>query len=92
MKTKIFTLIFAVVFSSLAFSAKTSLQPEAASSAMVFAKSGETATNNDRKKKRKLKKKVRQVGRVYRVVKTDRQDKKKSRKVQRKIRRVINIW
>ncbi len=92
MKTKIFTLIFAVVFSSVAFSAEAALQPEATTSAMVFNKIGETATSNDRRKKRKLKKKVRQVGRVYRVVKTDRQDKKKSRKVQRKIRRIINVW
>ena len=92
MKKRIFTLIFAVIFSSLAFSAETALQPEATPSAIIFNKSGETTTKNDRNKKRKLKKKVRQVGRVYRVVKTERQDKKKSRKMQRKIRRVINIW
>jgi len=59
---------------------------------IISTNAGLTKNNNDRKKKRKLKKRVRQAGRVYKLVKPERQDKKKARKVQRKVRRVINIW
>lgn len=43
-------------------------------------------------KKRKLKKAIRKVARVYRQVKPDRENRKKSRKLQRKARRIINIF
>ena len=43
-------------------------------------------------KKRKLKKAIRKVARVYRKVKPDRENRKKSRKLQRKARRIINIF
>lgn len=92
MNKSIFTLIFAVILSSFVFPASASQNTNMASTSMLTAASDNSALGIDRKKKRKLKKKVRQVGRVYKLVKTDKQDKKKARKTQRKIRRVINIF
>ena len=92
MNKSIFTLIFAVIFSSVAFPVSAALNPASATTTVMEGESLSSPAGNDRKIKRKLKKKVRQVGRVYKSVKPDRQDKKKARKVQKKIRRVINIW
>lgn len=90
MNKSIFTLIFAVLLSSIVFPAKASAS-RLTEASILTATSENSAVNIDRKKKRKLKKKVRQAGRVYKLVKSDRKDKKKARKVQRKIRRVISI-
>lgn len=91
MKRIIFTLIFAIGFSSLAIPGHAE-QVVRSTATIISTNAGLTKNNNDRKKKRKLKKRVRQAGRVYKLVKPERQDKKKARKVQRKVRRVINIW
>jgi len=92
MNKSIFTLIFVILLSSMVFPAKASLTSMMTSSSILTGTSENSKSRIDRKKKRKLKKKVRQAGKVYKLVKTDKQDKKKARKVQRKIRRVINIW
>ncbi|MBC7744989.1 MAG: hypothetical protein H7096_07775 [Flavobacterium sp.] len=92
MKKSIFTLIFAVIFSSLAFSNESRSQINTSSAETNFANSINRTSSNDRQKKRKLKKRIRQAGNIFRLVKTSKQDKKKSRKVQRKIRKIVNIW
>ena len=91
MKRTIFTLITAILLSGTAFTGYAN-QGSASASTVLEAKAEHALVNSDRKKKRKLKKKVRQAGRVYKLVKPERKDKKQARKVQRKIRRVINIW
>ena len=91
MNKSIFTLIFAVILSSMVLPAKAS-EGILSESSILTATSENSATAIDRKKKRKIKKKVRQAGKVYKLVKSDKQDRKKARKVQRKIRRVINIF
>lgn len=90
MNKSIFSLIFAVILSSMVFPAMAS--KGMLSGSTISATSENSAAGIDRKKKRKIKKKVRQAGKVYKLVKSDKQDKKKARKVQRKIRRVINIF
>jgi hypothetical protein len=91
MKRTIFTLILSIVFSALAIPGHAE-QIARRTETVLSANAGISKADIDRKKKRKLKKKVRQAGRVYKLVKPEKQDKKKARKVQRKIRRVINIW
>lgn len=91
MNKSIITLIFAVIFSSLVIPVSAAIKPSEIST-VLEGKSLSSPAGNDRKIKRKLKKKVRQVGRVFKVVKTDKKDQKKARKVQKKIRRVINAW
>jgi len=91
MKRTIFTLIIAILLSGTAFTGHANQSTSSATTVMA-GNSENSLVNSDRKKKRKLKKKVRQAGRVYKLVKPEKQDKKKARKVQRKIRRVINIW
>lgn len=60
---------------------------------LVFGKSlSHSSARNKRVKKRKIKKAVRKVARVYRKGKTDRSSIKKSRKIQRQARRIINIF
>lgn len=59
---------------------------------LLVGKSKSTSEKSKRLKKRKLKKVVRKVARVYRKGKTDRSKIKKSRKIQRKARRIINIF
>ena len=91
MKRSIFTLIFSIVFSALAIPGHAE-QIARGTQTVISANAGIPGVSTDRKKKRKLKKKVRQAERVYKLVKPEKQDKKKARKVQRKIRRLINIW
>ena len=89
MSKSIFTLVIAVLLSSTAFPANASAD-KITEFYSLTANSERLAAGIDRKKKRKLKKKVRQAGEVYKLVKPDKQDKKKVRKVQRKVRRLIN--
>ncbi len=90
MKRNILTLIFAIILSTLVYPAKAEKFTFSEKESIANAINQSPAI--DGKKKRKLKKRLRQSGRLYRVVKSDKKDRKKSRKVQRKVRRVINIF
>jgi hypothetical protein len=92
MKRTLFTLIFAVVLSSVMLPAEAALISSKTPFSSISTLSGKSIGLNDRQKKRKLKKKVRKAGRLFKLVKTGKKDQKKARKVKRNIRRIINIW
>lgn len=92
MKRTLFTLIFAVIFSSVILPAEAALNSSGTASTAFSSVKGKAAISNDRQKKRKLKKKVRKAGRFYKLVKPGKKDQKKARKVKKNIRRIINIW
>jgi hypothetical protein len=92
MKRTIFTLIFAVIFSSAILPAEAALNSSNTVLTSIAMPVGKTTASNDRQKKRKLKKKVRKAGRLFKLVKTGKKDQKKARKLKKNIRRIINIW
>jgi hypothetical protein len=57
-----------------------------------FLSKTQSSTSSNRQKKKKLKKVVRKAGKIYRIVKPDKENRHKSRKVQRTTRRIINIF
>ncbi len=95
MKKIILSIICIIVFTSVAPEAKSEPMSAANSAGIVnilFGKSENKSAQSKRIKKRKIKKVVRKVARVYRKGKTDRKAIKKSRKIQRQATRVINIF
>lgn len=57
-----------------------------------FSSKTQSNIHSNRQKKKKLKKVVRKAGKVYRIVKPDKENRQKSRKIQRTTRRIINIF
>lgn len=95
MKKSIFCIILIVLFSSIAPEAKSETTVKNSSTGLIhlfLSKNDNSSAQNKRVKKRKIKKVVRKVARVYRQGKTDRSKIKKSRKIQRQARRIINIF
>ncbi|MGV3685535.1 MAG: hypothetical protein ACO1NS_07910 [Daejeonella sp.] len=95
MKKSILSIIFIILFTAVIPEAKSetvSTNGSASVVSLLFGKSANKPAKNQRVKKRKIKKVVRKVARVYRAGKTDRNSIKTSRKIQRQATRIINIF
>ncbi len=95
MKKCIFSIILVLLISAIAPEAKSETIVKNSSTGLIhllLSKNDNSSAQSKRVKKRKIKKVVRKVARVYRSGKTDRSKIKKSRKIQRQARRIINIF
>lgn len=95
MKKIIFSLIFVFLFAAVLPEARSETVTNTSSNSVLsflFGNNEASSTKSKQVKKRKLKKVVRKVARVYRKGKSDRSKIKKSRKIQRQARRIINIF
>jgi hypothetical protein len=96
MNKSIFSIIFVFLIAAVMPEARSETSTSTSSNGVISFLFGKSESNSSagskRLKKRKIKKVVRKVARVYRKGKTDRSSIKKSRKIQRQARRIINIF
>ncbi|WP_411275552.1 hypothetical protein [Daejeonella sp.] len=96
MKKRTFTLIFVFLIAAVMPEARSETSTSIISTSVINLVFGKSISNSSARskqvKKRKIKKVVRKVARVYRKGKTDRTSIKKSRKIQRQARRIINVF
>jgi len=92
MKKIIFSVIIVFLITAVMPEARSETSTSILSPSVISLVFGKSSARNKQTKKRKIKKVVRKVARVYRKGKTDRSSIKKSRKIQRQARRIINIF
>ena len=93
MKKLLFSIIFILLFSSVAPEARAGNVTTGSAKDLIHLLFNSGNKESGQKfNRKKLKKIVRKAGRVYRTVKQDRDSRMKSRKVQRTARRIINIF